>query len=157
MSEHHTIAKTAKEAFSEKGLAHIAEVIAEVEKHTSAEVRVSILDERPFEDGGLPLDKLALKEFSRLGMHKTKGQNGILLYILFEEHKYYICGDKGINDRVDPNTWEDVAATLKSHFKEGHFEEGVVSGLRKIKEHLRVALPPDATNPNELPNEVILR
>jgi uncharacterized membrane protein len=157
MSEHQSIAKTAKEAFSESALKHIADVIAEVEEHTSAEVRVSILDERPFEDGGLPLDKLALKEFSRLGMQSTKGQNGILLYILFEEHKYYICGDKGINDRVDTNTWEDVAATIKSHFKEGHFEEGVVTGLRTIKEHLRIALPPDTTNPNELPNEVILR
>ena len=157
MSEHQSIAKTAKEAFSESALKHIADVISEVEEHTSAEVRVSILDERPFEDGGLPLDKLALKEFSRLGMHTTKGQNGILLYIIFEEHKYYICGDKGINDRVDTNTWEDVAATIKSHFKNGHFEEGVVSGLRTIKEHLRIALPPDTTNPNELPNEVVMR
>lgn len=157
MSEHHLVAKTAKEAFSESALGRIADVIAEVEEHTSAEVRVSILDERPFEDGGLPLDTLALKEFSRLGMQSTIGQNGILLYILFEERKYYICGDKGINDRVDTNTWEDVASTIKSHFKHGHFEEGVVSGLRKIKEHLRIALPPEATNPNELPNEVILR
>lgn len=156
MSEHQ-IAKTAKEAFSESALKHIADVIAEVEEHTSAEIRVSILDERPFEDAGLALDALALKEFTRLGMHSTKGQNGILLYILFEEHKYYICGDKGINDRVDTNTWEDVAATIKSHFKEGHFEDGVVSGLRTIKDHLRIALPPDTTNPNELPNEVILR
>ena len=157
MSEHKSTAKTAKEAFSESALKHIAEVIAEVEEHTSAEIRVSILDERPFEDGGLALDALALKEFTRLGMHSTKGQNGILLYIIFEEHKYYICGDKGINDRVDTNTWEDVATTIKSHFKEGHFEEGVVSGLRAIKDHLCIALPPEATNPNELPNEVVMR
>lgn len=157
MSDHHTVAKTAKDAFSSDALARIADIIAEVEKHTSAEIRVSILDERPFEDGGLPLDELALKEFKRLGMQKTKGQNGILLYIIFEEHKYYICGDKGIHERVDPNTWEDVAATIKSHFKEGYFEQGVVSGLGKIKEHLRIALPPDVTNPNELSNEVVIR
>jgi uncharacterized membrane protein len=155
--EDHDIAKSAKEAFSEAGLKRIADTIAEVEAHTSAEIRVSVLDERPFEDGGLPLDELAKREFKRLGMHKTKGQNGILLYILFEEHKYYICGDKGIHERVDTGTWEDVAATIKSHFKQGHFEDGVVSGLRKIKEHLRIALPPDADNPNELSNEVVIR
>lgn len=156
MSEHQ-IAKTAKGAFSETALKHITDVIAEVEEHTSAEIRVSILDERPFEDGGLSLDTLAMKEFKRLGMHNTKGKNGILLYIVFEEHKYYICGDKGIHERVDPNTWEDVASTIKTHFTQGHFEQGVIEGLRKIKEHLRIALPPDATNPNELSNEVIIR
>jgi len=153
----HKIAASAKEAFSEAALKRIADVIAEVELYTSAEIRVSILDERPFEDGGLPLDELAKREFKRLGMHQTKGLNGILLFIVFEEHKYYIYGDTGIHSCVNPDTWEDVATTIRTHFKHGEFEEGVVTGLRTIKSHLHTALPPEASNPNELSNEVVIR
>jgi uncharacterized membrane protein len=157
MSEHHQIAKTAKEAFSEAGLASIAREIADVEKATSAEIRVSILEERPFEDGGLSLEELAKKEFIRLAMHETHGQNAVLLFLLFEERKFYVYGDTGIHKRVNPETWDDVAKTLKEHFKEGKFEQGVISGLKKIKHHLRVALPTGGENMNELSNEVIIR
>jgi uncharacterized membrane protein len=105
----------------------------------------------------LPLAEVAHKEFFRLEMEKTSGRNGVLLLVLFGEHKFYVFGDKGIHDRVDPETWEDVAASLKSHFAHGTFVEGIVEGLEKIQEHLRVAHPISSNDVNELTNEVSIR
>lgn len=153
----HNIPKNAKEAFSVSALKTVAGVIGEVEKHTSAEIRVSILEERDTTDANLPIADVARKEFFRLGMEKTSGHNGVLLLILFHERKFYIVGDQGIHDRLHPETWEDVAATLKSHFAHGKFTEGVVEGLQKIKQHLHTALPASQNDVNELTNEVSIR
>ena len=153
----HNVPKNAKEAFSTAALKKIGEVIGEIEQHTSAEIRVSILDEREVADANIPLPDLAKKEFLRLGMEKTKGGNGVLLLILFHERKFYILGDKGIHDRLQSETWEDVAATLKSKFANGHFVEGVTEGLQNIKSHLQRSLPPTEDLSNELSNEVSIR
>jgi uncharacterized membrane protein len=157
MAEHHHSPRSAAEAFPPEALAHISETIAEIELATSAEIRVAILEERDFEDGGLSLEDVAHKEFKRLGMQKTAGRSGVLLLVIFEEHKFYIFGDTGIHQRVDPETWTDAADAIGSHFRRGDFKGGVVAGLKKIKEHLHTVLPPKEHNPNELSNEVVLR
>jgi uncharacterized membrane protein len=89
-------------------------------------------------------------------MEKMTDRNSILLFILFEERKFYIYGDEGIHKRVDPKTWEDVAATLKEHFKHGEHEKGIVDALKKILTHVHTQFVPTGENPNELSNEVII-
>ncbi len=146
----------AQDAFSSEGLAQIAKTISEVEQHTSAEIRISIHDERETAQSGLPIEKVAEQEFFKLGMDKTQQRNGILLLVLYAERKFYIHGDIGIHSRVQPETWIDVAETLKSHFSHGHFEQGVQDALKGISKHLVTALPSSGSNLNELSNEVVI-
>ncbi len=146
----------AKDAFTEEALKRISATVAEVELHTSAEIRVSIHDERATAQSGLPIEKVAEEEFFELGMDKTNQRNGILLLVLYTERKFYIHGDIGIHSRVQPETWVDVAETLKSHFAHGHFEEGIHDALKGISKHLVTALPSTGSNTNELSNEVVI-
>src|SRR4026207_1270710 len=125
MAEHHTIPTSAKEALSKQALEHIAAAIAEVELATSAEIRVSIRDERdPHEHE--TVEELAKKEFLRLKMHETKDRSGILLFILFEDKQFYIYGDEGVHRRAEPHTWDEIARTLHEHFHKGDFEGGII-------------------------------
>ena len=149
----HSIPTSAKEALSKEGLDRIAAVIAEVELATSAEIRVSIREERePHEHE--TVEQLAYKEFARLRMHETKDRSGILLFILFEERKYYIYGDEGIHRRTEPHTWSEVASTLHEYFHKGDFEGGIISALHMIKARVTNALPRAADDTDELSNEV---
>jgi uncharacterized membrane protein len=158
MAEHHVaFPLSAKEAFPPDALERIGKTIEEVESATNAEIRLSIRDVRDTDEAGLSIKELAIKEFTQLGMHKTRSRTGVLLLIMFEERKFYIAGDEGIHRVADPGTWEDVAATIKEQFREGHFEEGVHQGLRKIREHVRVLIPKSGDDTDELSNEVILR
>jgi uncharacterized membrane protein len=151
MVEH--IPTSAKEALSKAALDRIAAVIAEVERVTSAEIRVSIREERePHEHE--PIDQLALKEFTKLRMHETKDRSGILLFILFEDRKYYIYGDEGINRRAEPHTWTEIATTLHDYFSKGDFEGGIISALHMIKARIHEALPRAHDDIDELSNEV---
>lgn len=155
MAAHTQPHKQVKDVFTQPVLDKIAATIAEVEKGTSAEIRVSIREERDHDEAGLSIEDIAKREFLKLGMDKTSGRNAILLFVLFEEHKFYVYGDTGIHERVNPETWEDVAATLKEHFKHGNYETGIRDALKKIVSHIRKEFTPTGSSTKELSNEVI--
>jgi uncharacterized membrane protein len=148
--------KQVKDIFTKTVLDHIASAIASAENQTSAEIRVSIREERDHDEAGLSIEDIAKKEFLKLGMEKTIGRNGILLFILFEEHKFYVCGDEGIHKRVNPDTWKDVAETLHENFKHAHYEEGIISALKKITSHVHTAFAGTGKSAEELSNEVVI-
>ncbi|MEI8133946.1 MAG: TPM domain-containing protein [bacterium] len=154
MSSH--VAKHVKEIFTKPILDRIASAIAEAEKHSSAEIRVSIREERDHDEAGLPIEQIAYREFFKLGMNKTAGRNALLLFILFEERKFYVFGDEGIHKRVHPATWTDVAAILGEQFKHGHFEEGILEALKKIMSHVQQSFASPAGSKEELSNEVVI-
>lgn len=150
----HTQPAHSTDAFSKNALARIASAISKAEDATHAEIRVAIHDERETNLTGKPIADVAKSEFAKLGMHKTKSRTGLLLMILYSEHKFYIHADEGIHSKVTPETWTDVAATLSEAFAHGHFEEGVIQALAKITEHLRGVLSTQSHSENELSNEV---
>ncbi len=156
MSTHSHAAKHVKDIFTKPVLDNIAATIAEVEKDTSANIRVSIREERDHDEAGLTIEAIAKQEFLKLGMEKTKSSNAILLFILFEERKFYVYGDTGIHKRVKPDTWEDVAAALKEHFKHSNYEMGIRDALKKIVSHIRVEFASGSGDINELSNEVVI-
>ena len=155
MSTNSHTAKHVKDIFTKTVLDNIASTIAEVEKDCSANIRVSISEERDHDEAGLSIEDIAKRDFLKLGMYKTKGSNAILLFILFEERKFFVYGDTGIHKRVHPETWEDVAATLKDHFKHGNYESGIRDALKKIVSHVHTEFTPNGSK-QELSNEVVI-
>lgn len=144
----------AKDAFPHAALERISHVVHETEQGTSAEVRLSIRDSRETSEAGLSIKEIAMKEFLHLGMEKTKDRSGILLFILYDERKFYVLGDEGVHKRTAPEGWEDVASTLKSHFMEAQFEQGVIAALKKIQHHVRESMPLSGPHTQQLSEEV---
>ena len=147
----------AHEAFTTEVLKRVAETIAEVETATNAEIRISIRDLRDGNEVGMPLEELARKEFAALGMHQTEGRTGILLLVMYDEKKFFVFADEGVHSKANPDTWNDVAQTLREHFGKGMFEEGLRQALHKIEHHVQGLLTKRSTESNELSNEVAIR
>lgn len=156
MATHTHPHKQVKDIFTKSVLDKIAATIAHVETGTSAAIRVCIREERDHDEAGLSIEDIAKREFIKLEMEKTTGRNGILLFILFEERKFYVYGDEGIHTRVHPETWTDVATTLGEHFKHAHYEDGIHDALRKISSHVHTSFAPTGSI-SELSNEVVVR
>ena len=147
----------AHEAFTRDALERVAHVIADAEAATHAEIRISIRDLRDASEADLTIAELAQKEFGHLGMQHTEGRVGILLLIMYHERRFYVVGDEGVNSRVHPETWTDVAKELRDHFSKSDFEGGLTAALRRIEHHLQGKLPVRKTTKNELPNDVAIR
>ena len=127
----------------------IIEAIRIAEKNTSGEIRVHIeatTDKDHFER--------ALEVFHLLKMFNTKDENGVLIYVAVEDHKFVIYGDKGINNVVDKDFWDSTKNIMQNHFKNADFKQGLVDGILKAGEELNSHFPWSIDDENELSNEI---
>ena len=135
----------------------IVEAIRIAEKNTSGEIRVhlestSISAEEPNE----PIDAFdrAAEVFDLLNMDNTKESNGVLIYVAVEDRTLVIMGDKGINDIVGQNFWEETKDVIINHFKNGNIKQGLVEGILKAGEQLKKHFPHKKDDKNELPDDI---
>ena len=127
----------------------IVSSIVEAEKNTSGEIRVHI--EEHSEKS--PLDR-AQEVFFELKMDGTKDRNGVLFYVGVADKKFAIIGDKGINDVVKADFWNSTKEVVIANFKENHFKKGLVDGILKAGEQLKIYFPYQSDDVDELSNEI---
>ena len=127
----------------------IVEAIGEVESSATAEVRVHVEKKCP----GNVMDRAA-EVFASLHMHQTRYRNGVLLYIAYQDHKFAIIGDGGINAKVGSDFWQDEKQLLVDHFKKGEFTEGICLCIEKIGTELQQYFPYEIDDTNELSDDI---
>ncbi|HEY0045310.1 MAG TPA: TPM domain-containing protein [Flavobacterium sp.] len=127
----------------------VVEAIRKAEKETSGEIRVHIEKTCP----SSPLAR-AGEVFNLLAMDETELRNGVLIYVATDDHLFYICGDKGINDVVAPDFWDCTKDVMASHFKNRDFKQGLIEGIQRAGEQLRKHFPPIEGDKDELTNEI---
>ncbi|MHC1738941.1 MAG: TPM domain-containing protein [Ignavibacteriaceae bacterium] len=141
-------------------LLNISSEIKNQEKLTSAEIVLSIKRRRPFLKrlfSQVPnIEAFAKKEFYRLGMNRTKDKTGILIFILFEERRFYVLADKAINEVFTQNTWISVTEIMKTNFAKGEFAQGLISAVTLIGATLKNHFPIKPDDVNEISNKIII-
>jgi len=143
----------------------LAAQVAASEAGHSGEIRI-------FVEAALPLSYLwqparmaqvtherALAMFGKLRVWDTAHNNGVLIYLLLAEHRIEIVADRGLNERVAPDTWPHLVASMGAAFKAGDFEGGLTQAVREVSAllHHHFALQRGQSNPNELPDTPLLR
>jgi uncharacterized membrane protein len=124
--------------------------IAEAERATSGEVRVSVAH---FFWGSVR--RAAESAFARLGMAATKDRNGVLFFIVPARKKFVVLGDEGIHAKVGQEFWDRVAGLMSGRFRKGEFTEGLVEAIGEAGRQLAAYFPCDlATDVNELTDDV---
>lgn len=127
----------------------VIEAIRQAELRTSGEIRVHL--ERHCETPPLERAKIL---FHELKMDNTKAENGVLIYVAIDDHKFAICGDRGINEKVPADFWESTKELMQSDFKQRKFKQGLIDGIEHAGEQLRTYFPWDTDDSNELSNEI---
>lgn len=146
-----------KSYLSDSDFEIISSKISEAEKDTRGEIRLSIRHKRHWNERRLTLQQIALKEFHRLGMQKTKERTGVLILFLFNERSFHILADEGIHSKVEGDPWMPIAELLSSHFKKGNYRQGVCEAIGAIGTILKKHVPQKSGDVNELPDDVIVR
>ncbi|WP_386696518.1 TPM domain-containing protein [Lonepinella sp. MS14436] len=131
----------------------IESAIAELEKNTSAELRVYI--ERHLPKNIVNLDQ-ALAIFNQLEMHKTAARNAVLIYIAYKDQQCSIIGDIGIHQFVGDEFWQKQCLSMINYFGQKQYTLGLLSAIEKIGKELAIHFPYQPDDINELPNEVII-
>ena len=100
----------------------------------------------------------ALAMFGKLRVWDTAHNNGVLIYLLLAEHRIEIVADRGLNERVAPDTWPRLVASMSAAFKAGDFEGGLTQAVQEVSAllHRHFTLQTGQSNPNELPDAPLL-
>ena len=120
------------------------------EQATSGEIRVHIERTVPGGDAVARAKEL----FVELGMSATALRNGVLIYVAAEDHKFAICGDKGIDEVVEDDFWDCTKDAMQDEFRHGRFKQGLIDGISRAGSRLRQYFPGRHDDTNELPNEI---
>ncbi len=135
--------------FSAEEERQIVAAIGAAELYTSGEIRIHM-------EGKARRDILqqATEAFEKLGMTKTAGQSGVLIFFCLQSRRFAVIGDSGIHEKVSDTFWKDIAKEMEHHFRENRFAEGLISGIRKIGEALQKEFPYQSDDINELPDAI---
>lgn len=123
--------------------------IAAAERATSGELRVHLEASCSKE----PVAR-AIEVFHQLGMQQTAQRNGVLIYLAFQDQKFAIIGDTGIDAKVPTNFWNSVRDRMLIHFKEKQIAEGLCEGITHAGQKLAEFFPPLTNDQNELSNDI---
>jgi putative membrane protein len=100
--------------------------------------------------------EIALKQFLARGIHLTAGRTGVLLHVSVEDHVAEIIADEAIYQRVPPDHWADATDALLAGMARNAPADGFVEAIGLVGDLLAAHFPPGDTNPDELPNRLVL-
>ncbi len=137
-------------------LLRISNRIKQAEKTTAGEICVSIKEHKSFRQRKKSVRELAEEEFFKLGIDKTRDNTGILIFILLEDRQFYVLADKGINEKVEPKTWDSIKDEMQKMFLKGNFSKGIIHGVEEVGKILSAHFPIKPDDTNEISNQVII-
>jgi uncharacterized membrane protein len=129
--------------------ARLLAAIKEAEGRSSAEVRVFVAH-GPCGDAVAA----ARRQFSRLGMHRTRESNGVLVFVSPRSRRFAILGDAGIHAKVGQSAWDRIAAEMAERFRAGDLTGAVEGAVRAAGELLETHFPRRPDDVNELPDAI---
>lgn len=140
-----------KEFLSKLEHERIVRAIREAESKTSGEIRVFI------QRGKLSSDPLvvAQKKFQRLGIHKTRERNAVLIFVAPRAHKFAVVGDQAIHEKCGEQFWQHVVDGMRVHFQNENFSHALIEAVNEVGRVLAAHFPRTSANANELPDEIV--
>jgi putative membrane protein len=97
----------------------------------------------------------AILSFYEKGLHRTRNETGILIFISLLERRVWILGDKGINEKIEPDFWGSLVGELTSGIRDGRALDALCAIVAKCGAELAGHFPGTPDDTNELPDDVI--
>jgi uncharacterized membrane protein len=105
------------------------------------------------ECSGDPLDR-ARHFFGALGMHQTRDDTGVLLYVSPGSRQVAIYAGTGIHKAAGASLWTDAVGRVATGFRDGDGLGGIEAAILIVGEAMARCAPGDDEAGNELPDEI---
>jgi len=100
----------------------------------------------------------AIACFGLLRVWDTEHNNGVLIHLLLADRRIEVVADRGLSQRVPPETWQALADQLGQALAQGQVEAGLQQAIAHVGDllHTHFPAPAHAPNPNELPDAIVM-
>jgi putative membrane protein len=103
------------------------------------------------------VNEAALTSFYRKGLANTRDRTGILIFVSLFERRACVLADKGINDKVQPGAWQELADLVAQGFRDGKRAEAICRAVTRCGQVLSEHFPIKPDDTNELKNLITER
>ena len=109
-------------------------------------------------DWQAPARERALSLFGKLRVWDTEHNNGVLIYLLLQEHAIEIIADRGFNRHVPQAEWTHITQRMCEPLRQGQYEHALGIALDDVTALLAAHFPPNPRRPrlNELPDAPVI-
>ena len=83
-------------------------------------------------------------EFKKLNLENAMDRNSLLIFLAPRTQKFAVIGGTALHDKLGHAWWNELAALLTRHFKEGRYTEGLLNALEQAGQALKAHFPDDA-------------
>jgi uncharacterized membrane protein len=145
-------------AFPPKSMQAIEQAIKAAEVGHAGEIRFVLegaLDGLPLLKGQSARER-AIEVFSLLGIWDTEHNSGVLIYLLLADRRVEIVADRGIHARVGPGGWEALCRDMEAAFRSDRYEQGAITCIGAVAQHLSRHFPSHGHAHNELPDTPVV-
>src|SRR5258705_6215381 len=127
----------------------IVGAIREAESKTSSQIRVYV------QRGKLSADPLtaAQKKFHRLGMHKTRERNAVLIFVAPRAHKFAVVGDQAVHEKCGGEFWQRLIDIMRGHFQNEKINRALVGTIVENRKTLAAHFPQRSTRRDQIPDD----
>lgn len=114
----------------------IRRAIDAAERETTGRIGVRIV-------GGKTADAFedARKHFIDAHLHEHRYRNGVVFFVAPKARRFAVFGDKAIHEHVGDAFWRQLIDDMKPYFAKGEMTEGLLLGIARVGEQLRLHFP----------------
>lgn len=97
----------------------------------------------------------SLAAFTAHGLHYTKARTGILILASIFERRVVVLADRGINDKVQPGTWDKIVCIITSGLKSKDGCAAFCTAIEECGKILAKHFPRSLDDRNELEDKLV--
>jgi uncharacterized membrane protein len=98
------------------------------------------------------VERVAERAFVRLGVGKTRGHTGVLIFVCPRRRRAMVLGDSAIHARAGQVLWDGAVAAITNGAKAGDLTAGIVKAIELVGVELATQFPA-AHHVNQRPDE----
>lgn len=101
------------------------------------------------------VEEKAVVSFLEQGLHHTRDETGILILISLFERRVHVLADRGINDVVPADTWDEIVQTITDGIRRNDTCNALCAAIERCGKLLEEHFPVKSDDTNELPDLII--
>lgn len=102
----------------------------------------------------IKVNNRAVRHFIESGTCYTKDRTGILIFISKMERKVVLLADKGINDKISQDKWDDIVKNIVQGIKDDKVVDSISKGIKDCGIILTKEFPIEKDDVNELSDDI---
>lgn len=101
------------------------------------------------------VEEAAVTRFYREGLHRTRDETGVLIFVSVFERRVWILADRGINAKVAQGHWAGPVRTIVEGIRQCRQGEAICEAVAAVGEVLAAHFPVKPDDRNELRNLIV--